>query len=101
MPTACVTAMKPRTAPAATADKEAIMRQRILATFEQQARTVGPRSVSISALVCALGVGSKTRYQHFANKAHIVAEQMAAWAQYWFTLQQRGLSAGLGPKAAH
>ncbi len=86
------------TIPVAILDKEAALRQRILAAFERQARVVGPRGVIISELVAELGISSKTLYRHFDTKDHIVRELMTAWSDRWFTLQQRGLTDGLGPK---
>lgn len=86
------------TPPVAPLDKEAALRQRILEAFEHQARVVGPRGVIISELVAELGISSKTLYRHFDTKDHIVCELMTAWSDHWFTLQQRGLTDGLGPK---
>jgi len=86
------------TPPVAIRDKEVALRRRILEVFERQAHVVGPRGVVISELVAELGISSKTLYRHFDTKGHIVCELMVAWSEHWFTLQQRGLTDGLGPK---
>ena len=84
--------------PLASGDNDGALRQRILESFERQDRIVGPRSVVISELVAELGISSKTLYQQFDSKAHIVSELMTAWADHWFALQKRGLSEGQGPR---
>jgi len=78
--------------------KDSTLRQRILKTFEDQARVAGPRGVIISELVSELGISSKTLYRHFDNKEHIVYELMTVWSEHWLSLQQLGFSKGLTPK---
>ena len=82
----------------AITDRDGALRARVLAVFEQHARTVGPRNVVISQLVSEVGISSKTLYRLFDNKAHIVAALIDSWADVWFAKREQGLNEGLQPK---
>lgn len=75
------------------------MKQRVLAAFEAQARTVGPRGVVMAELVRELGISTKTLYRHFHTKADIVAALMQSWAQAWIEQQHLRMQIGLDPRS--
>ena len=82
----------------AITERDATLRTRVLAVFEQHARAVGPRNVVISQLVREVGISSKTLYRLFDDKAHIVAALIDSWAHLWFAKREQGLNEGLQPK---
>ncbi len=52
--------------------RSASPRDRILAAFEERARTGGIRGVVLSELARELGISKKTLYQHFSSKEKLV-----------------------------
>jgi len=75
------------------------IKQRILAAFEAQACTVGPRSVVMAELVRELGISTKTLYRHFPSKADIVTALMQSWAHSWIERQHLRIQIGLDPRS--
>jgi AcrR family transcriptional regulator len=70
--------VSPQQASVQTARTE--VRDRILDSFAEGARTDGPRNVVMAELARDLGISTRTLYRHFPSKAELVASLMDRWA---------------------
>ncbi len=77
--------------------KPDLSRLRILQAFENQAKTLGPRGVSMAALVSELGISTRTLYRLFPNKSALVSALMKSWAADWAELQGDNVRQSLPP----
>lgn len=57
------------------------LRDRILSGFADRAVQDGPRAVVMAELARALGISTRTLYQHFPSKAELVGCLMRRWAE--------------------
>jgi len=78
--------------------EEATAKARILAEFERQASTSGPKGVSMAELARSLGISTKTLYRHFSNKVELVTALMESWEQTWSRRQQDNIKHARPPQ---
>lgn len=78
--------------------KEESSKARILAEFERQACTLGPRGVGMAELARRLGISTKTLYRHYSNKVELVSALMKSWENEWTQRQQSNIKRSRPPQ---
>jgi AcrR family transcriptional regulator len=66
---------------------------RILETFEQAARDIGPRHVAMARLASEMGISTKTLYRHFPAKSDLVTSLMRYRISGWKAMRDTQLAA--------